>query len=210
MNLEGTVSFEEKSGLEVRRLQSSLAGCSLVVPGIERPLALTGGKVEWKGDRVVVKDARGKISGGEMNLSAELGLDVATGALSTIGGALVVESLPVDERLLRELLPELENAYPGITFRGGVGLTCETAGELKYPPDLDAIQATVKLSDFELSHRELDAPVQKLSGTLTLDKGLLKLGERLTGKYGTASLAVSQLSYDAGGAGALELSLIHI
>ena len=204
VNLEGTVGFEEKSGLEVRRLQSSLAGCSLVVPGIERSLALTGGEVEWKGQRLVVREARGKISGGEMNLSAEVGLDAATGALATIGGTLGLESLPVDEGLLGELLPELESSYPGIVVRGRAGLTCETAGELKYPPTLDAIKATVKLSDFELNHRELDSPVQKLSGTLTLDKGLLKLGESLAGKYGTASLAVSQLSYDAGGAGAFE------
>ena len=204
VNLEGAVGFDEKSGLKVRRLQSSLAGCSLVVPGIEQSLVLAGGTVEWTGNMLVVNDARGEISGGKMSLDAKAGLDPAGGSVTTLGGALRLESLPVDEGLLALLVPELTRTYPGIVIRGRAGLTCETAGELKFPPALDAVTATVQLSGFEVNHRELGFPVEKLSGTLSLEKGLVKVGDTLTGKYGAASLAVSQLSYDAAGAGALE------
>ena len=204
VNLEGAVGFDEKSGLKLRRLQSSLAGCSLVVPGIEQSLALAGGTVEWTGNRLVVKEARGEISGGKMSLSAQAGLDPAGGSVATLGGTLRLESLPVDEGLLDLLVPELAKAYPGIVIRGRAGLTCETAGELEFPPALDAITATVQLSEFEVRHRELGFPVEKLSGALSLEKGLVKVSDQLTGKYGAASLAVSQLSYDAAGAGALE------
>ena len=204
IDLDGAVHFDAESGWKLRRLKSSLAGCRLVVPGIERPLRLGAGSVELSGDRLEISDARGEIAGGKMSLSGSVGLDPENGSVTTLKGLLRVDSLPVDEELLGALAPGIDRSYPGIVVRGRAGLVCEAATELKYPPALEALSATVELSDFRVAHADFDSPVENLSGTLELDKGIVKVARALTGTYGAARLGVSKISYDAAGDGAFE------
>ena len=205
LDLEGALRYEGKSGLRVTRLAANLAGCGLVVPGVERPLRLTAGSIEFLGDRLELHEVRGQIAGGVLSASGNVGLDLANGSVTTLKGSLRVDSLLVDGELLAALAPGIDRSYPGIDIRGRVGLVCEAAREVKYPPALETLSARVELTDFQITHEDLPYPVEKLSGVLELDKGLLKVGETLTGKVGTARLAISEVKLALGGDGASDV-----
>ena len=204
LDLKGALRYEGKSGLRVTRVAASLAGCGMVVPGIERTLRLKSGSVEFLGDRLEIHDARGELDGGFLSINGSVGLNPVDLSPATIKGSLKADSFQVDGELVTLLFPGLSRSYPGVGIRGRVGLACEAATEVKYPPPLEALSVRVEVSDFQIVHEDLPWPVEKLSGVFELDKGLLKVSEPLSGKVGTARLAVSEVSYALGGDGAFE------
>jgi hypothetical protein len=202
--LEGSLRYDSSSGLGVTRVSSSLAGCGLKLPVIEKTLRLTGGSAVFLGDRIEIRDARGELAGGSLSAAGSVGLDPARGVVTTLKGFLRGEGLSVDEKLFAALAPELNKSTPGGVIRGRVNFVCEAAEAVKYPPALEDLSASVELSEFQVAHGELPYPVEELAGGLKLEKGLLELGEKLTGKLGAARLAVSELSYLVDGSGAFE------
>jgi hypothetical protein len=204
VDLEGSLRYDSSSGLGVTRVSSSLAGCGLKLPVIEKTLRLTGGSAVFLGDRIEIRDARGELAGGSLSAAGSVGLDPARGVVTTLKGFLRGEGLSVDEKLFAALAPELNKSTPGGVIRGRVNFVCEAAEAVKYPPALEDLSASVELSEFQVAHGELPYPVEELAGGLKLEKGLLELGEKLTGKLGAARLAVSELSYLVDGSGAFE------
>ena len=204
VDLEGSLRYDSRSGLGVTRVSSSLAGCGLKLPVIEKTLRLTRGSAVFLGDRIEIRDARGELAGGSLSATGSFGLDPARGVVTTLKGSLRGEGLSVDEKLLAALAPELNKSIPGGVIRGRVNFVCEVAEAVKYPPALEDLSASVELSEFQVAHGELPYLVEELGGGLKLEKGLLELGEKLTGKLGVARLAVSKLSCLVDGSGAFE------
>ena len=204
VDLEGSLRYDRSSGLEVTRVSSSLAGCGLQLPVIEKTLRLTGGSAVFLGDRIEIRDARGELAGGSLSAAGSVGIDPARGVVTTLKGSLGGEGLFVDEKLLAALAPELNKSIPGSVIRGRVNFVCEAAEAVKYPPALENLSASVELSEFQIVHGELPYPVEEFAGGLKLEKGLLKLGEKLTGKLGAARLVVSELSGLVDGSGVFE------
>ncbi len=204
VDLTGSLRYDRSSGLGVTRVSSSLAGCGLQLPVIEKTLRLTGGAAVFLGDRIEIRDARGELAGGSLSAAGSVGLDPARGVVTTLKGSLRGEGLSVDEKLLAALAPELNKSIPGGVIRGRVNFVCEAAEEVKYPPAIEELSASMELSEFQIAHGDLPYPVEELAGRLKLEKGLLELGEKLTGKLGAARLTVSKLSGLVDGSGAFE------
>ena len=183
VDLEGSLRYDSSSGLGVTRVASTLAGCGLKLPVIEKTLRLTGGSAVFLGDRIEIRGARGELAGGSLSAAGSVGLDPARGVVTTLKGFLRGEGLSVDEKLFAALAPELNKSTPGGVIRGRVNFVCEAAEAVKYPPALEDLSASVELSEFQVAHGELPYPVEELAGGLKLEKGLLELGEKLTGKY---------------------------